>query len=118
MSAKRTHGDQRRAWALGLLPTAKGAASEKVQLALRLRNEASLTGRCACGAVREDFEVLQGGAVRPVARIEPAPGRVFYSRFRHEDDCPAISAELDRALERGEISDPAGDLFHSLGRRA
>src|SRR5207244_2281030 len=91
---------------LGLLPTPKAGASAKVQLGLRLRNEATLSGRCACGAARADFQVLGDGTLRPVSRVTPGPGKMFYSRLEHERDCPAASPELDRALARGEISDP------------
>jgi hypothetical protein len=95
-----------------VIPTASAGASARVQLGLRLRNEANLTGRCACGAVREMFELDQDGTMRPVLGHEP--GRLYYTRFRHEDDCPAIDPELERAVERGEVSDPAGDLFTRL----
>jgi hypothetical protein len=97
---------------LALIPQANARASEKVQLGLRLRNEANLTGRCACGATRETFRVEDDGTIKPVSAIEP--GRAYYSRFRHEDDCPAISPELQRAHTRGEINDPGGDFLKGL----
>jgi hypothetical protein len=54
------------------------------RVALGIRNSATLTGRCACGATPEDVQEL-------------APG-VFRAVFRHEDDCPAISAAAARAV--------------------
>lgn len=103
---------------LALWPTPTVTTSDKVKLGLRLRNEANLTGRCACGAIREMFEVLRDGTLVPVEQIDlPAPGRVFYRRMCHEDDCPAVSPELDRAFERGEIHDPVGDILQGLRRR-
>ncbi len=115
MSERRAREQRRRARALWLTPTPTETASDKVELGLRLRNEATVTGRCACGAVRETFEVLDDGTLEPVADIPPdAAGRAFYFRMQHEDDCPAISPELGRALEHGEINDPAGDLLLAL----
>lgn len=84
---------------LAFLPSPTADAAPNVRLGLRLRNEASLTGRCACGAAGE--------------MVVLAPG-LYSIRFEHEDDCPAISPALQRALERGEIHDPGGDLLRSL----
>lgn len=100
---------------LNLLPLPRAGAGEQIRLGLRLRNEANLTGRCACGAERELFVVQEDGSFVPVNSIEP--GTVVYGRFQHEDDCPAISPELARAYERGEIADPGGDLLRGIMRK-
>lgn len=105
---------RRRKRALALVPSARRSASAKVELGLRLRSEATLTGRCACGAKREAFEVLSNGSLVPTAEPNLAPGTVTFIRFEHEHDCPAASPELERAYERGEISDPGGDLLRGL----
>lgn len=102
--------------ALALLPTPRPSAGGAVRLGLHLRNEANLTSRCACGAQREVFEILPDGTLVPAATIEPGHG--YYARFDHESDCPAVSPALERAFERGEISDPAGELFDRFRRRA
>ena len=68
---------------LAILPSAGDDATDAVKLALAVRNAASVTGRCACGAV----------ASNPV---EVSPG-VFSVRFEHEHDCPATA--LDVATE-------------------
>jgi hypothetical protein len=85
-----------------------------VKLGLRLRNEANMTGRCACGAVAEAFEVLDDGTLRPVAKVGAGAGRAYYVKLEHENDCPAISPELERAAVRGEINDPGGDLLRGI----
>jgi hypothetical protein len=46
------------------------------RLALTVRNDASLTGRCACGAEGE--------------LVHLAP-RIAELRFEHEHDCPAVA---------------------------
>lgn len=118
MSERRARERRRRERALVLVPTPKSGASEAVKLGLRLRNEASLSGRCACGATAEAFEVGDDGSLIPVERPTSEPGRAFYVRFEHEVDCPATSPALARGLDRGEISDPAGDLLRGfLGQR-
>lgn len=80
---------KRRNKRLAALPSVGADASDAVKLGLRLRNEASLTGRCSCG-----------GAVG--APVEIAPG-IFKATIHHEADCPAISPELERAARRGEL---------------
>lgn len=116
MSERRHRERRRRQRMLALVPAATSATGADVQLALRLRNEATLTGRCACGAVGETFEVLDDGSLVPAAEI--APGGLYYTRFEHEHDCPAGDGPyLDAALDRGEIDDPAGDLLRSLLER-
>jgi hypothetical protein len=103
---------------LGILPHAAAGAGDAVRLALRVREAATLTGRCACGAVGEAWELDRD--LKPLRRVpfdpSPLPGTVLYRRFEHEDDCPAISPVLDRAYERGEFHDPAGDLLKALRR--
>lgn len=99
---------------LALVPTPKEGASAKVRLGLRLRNEATVSGRCACGARQETYEILNDGSLRQVAAVVPASARIYYTRFLHEHDCPAASPELERAVGRGEIRDPAGDLLGGL----
>ena len=74
---------------LALLPTSTADASDAVKLGLRLRNEASVTGRCECGAIAGD-----------VVELEPG---VFNISFEHTPTCPAASPELERAIRNGEI---------------
>ena len=73
---------------LGLLPSAGDDASDAVRLALRLRNEATATGRCACSAMISE-------------PVELAPG-VFRAVIEHEADCPAANPNLARAIREGE----------------
>jgi hypothetical protein len=115
MSRRRGTQHRRTRRAVALLPTPTAAASAKVQLALRLRNEANLTGRCPCGARGRLVEILENGTLRPAGLVEP--GRLYRIEFAHENDCPAISPEIERALARGEIDDPAGDLLAALLQR-
>jgi hypothetical protein len=86
--------------ALALLPAPAANATPAVRLGLRLRREASLTGACACGAVATDFEITTDG-MKPAATIRP--GGVYVRAVAHEPDCPAVSPELERAAQRGEI---------------
>jgi hypothetical protein len=104
----------RRSAALLLTPTANANASAKVQLALRVRQDANLAGRCVCGAVGEAFTLDADGTVVRVTDWPPSAPMAVYVRYEHEADCPAVSPELDRALERGEITDPGGDLLRGL----
>jgi hypothetical protein len=67
----------RKPQAFVLVSEPRPGATAAERLALGIRNSASLTGRCICGAAPEDVREL-------------APG-VFRAVFRHEDDCPAIS---------------------------
>lgn len=112
MSARRARRQSARM--LAMLPQPTGSASAKVQLGLRLRQDASLTGCCACGATAETFEIAGDGTLSPVSEPTAERGRAYYVRLLHEHDCPAASPELERALQRGEISDPAGDLLRGL----
>ena len=57
------------------------------RVALTIRNDATATGRCACGATWE----------LPVALI---PGTINRGRMIHEDDCPAISPAAFRAISK------------------
>lgn len=69
--------------ALGVLPDPDApnlTASER--LAVRTRNAASITGRCACGAVAS------------------AAGADALASMVHEDDCPAISKAMRRAARK------------------
>ena len=58
---------------------------EKERLALRVRNSATITGRCACGA-----EV----------RFPSSPGSTAWVPMRHERDCPATSPIHERIARR------------------
>jgi hypothetical protein len=86
--------------ALALLPAPAANATPAVRLGLRLRREASLTGRCACGAVAADFEITTDG-MKPAATTRP--GGAYIRSMAHEHDCPAVAPELERAAHRGEI---------------
>jgi hypothetical protein len=74
---------------LAILPSAGDDASDAVRLALSVRNAASVSGRCACGAVAS-------------SPVEVAPG-VFSVTFEHEHDCPAAAPEFERAARGGQI---------------
>jgi hypothetical protein len=69
---------------LVLVPEPREGATAAERIALAVRNSATLTGRCACGAAPEGVQ-------------EPAPG-VYRWVFRHEDDCPAVSPAARRAV--------------------
>lgn len=103
MSGKASRRRKKRDVTLALIPSAIGDASARIELGLRLRTEANLTGRCACGATMQVAEIEEG---------------ILYAQMAHEDDCPAIDPELERAAERGEVADPGGDLLKSLRGRA
>jgi len=63
------------------------------RMALSVRNAATVSGRCACGAV------IQG------LPDELVPGEFTHVRMVHEDDCPAISnAALRGARKLGSES--------------
>lgn len=64
--------------AAGLIPPER--------LALQLRREATITGRCACGAVAPPVRIRQG--------------KVTHWPVEHEHDCPAASAAVDRLAAR------------------
>jgi hypothetical protein len=84
MSRRRPHVPPTR-WprTLVLVPEPCEGATAAERIALTVRNSATLTGRCACGAT-PDVEELAPGVYRAV--------------FRHEDDCPAISPAAYRAV--------------------
>lgn len=69
---------------LVVLPQAPNGSSDAAELGIRVRNEATLTGRCVCGAVADD----------PV-KIEPGVYRVAIA---HEPGCPAVNPETLRAI--------------------
>ena len=58
----------------------------------RLRDEASVTGHCACGAVAQDFEIMGDGSLRSTSSF--VAGHVYLRKIEHEEDCPAISEAL------------------------
>jgi hypothetical protein len=60
--------------ALAFLPNPADGATDAERLAIELRNRASLTGRCVCGAE---------------GRIYPDPDypAILHYVFEHEDDC-------------------------------
>ena len=99
MSRRRAREKRRQARTLALLPQPAAGAGADVQLALRLRNEANLTGRCPCGATVEVVTIRDG---------------VHVGTFHHEHDCPASTPVLQQALARGEIGDPAGDPLRAF----
>jgi len=111
MSQSRAREERRRQRMLYLGPQPTESASENVRLALEMRERANLTGRCVCGAVRELFEVIDGGELRDTPEFVPEPGRVFVARFDHAHDCPAVSPDMDGAFARGEIHDPTNGLL-------
>ncbi len=55
------------------------------RMALTVRNAATATGRCACGATAEGVP----------ARL--VPGEVHLAEMHHESDCPAVSNAAWRA---------------------
>jgi hypothetical protein len=73
----------RRPRVLVLVSEPREGATAAERIALTVRNSATTTGRCACGAT-PDVEELAPGVYRAV--------------FRHEDDCPAISPAAYRAV--------------------
>jgi hypothetical protein len=75
---------RRRPRVLVLVRDPREGATAAERIALTVRNEATLTGRCICGATPEDVQELGPGVYRAV--------------FRHEDDCPAISPAAYRAV--------------------
>jgi hypothetical protein len=74
----------RRPRVLVLVPEPREGATAAERIALTVCNSATLTGRCICGATPEGVQELAPGTYRAV--------------FRHEDDCPAISAAAHRAV--------------------
>ena len=58
------------------------------RIALTVRNGATGTGRCACGAVGEV----------PAGKI--VAGETNYGVMRHEPDCPAVSKAAYRAIRK------------------
>ncbi len=62
------------------------------RMALTVRNAATATGHCACGATAEGVPA------------NPVPGEVYLAEMHHEPDCPAVSRAALRAgrkLARG-----------------
>jgi hypothetical protein len=60
------------------------------RMALTVRNAATASGRCACGAT-----------VRNVRRLDlPGPDRHYRAEMQHEPDCPAISKAALRAARK------------------
>jgi hypothetical protein len=80
-----------------LLPDPAAFTSAEVQLAIGLRNEATLSGRCAvCGA---------GGLTRAERRRlgRDHQGEVGLLAFEHAADCPASDGRiLEMLREEGE----------------
>jgi len=74
MSQSRAREERRRQRMLYLGPQPTESASENVRLALEMRERANLTGRCVCGAVRELFEVIDGGELRDNPRVRTGAG--------------------------------------------
>lgn len=73
--------------AVYVLPsTTQPGLTEAERVALTVRNAATLTGRCACGAT----------APRPSA----VAGQITHQLLVHEDACPAASPVLGRLAER------------------
>jgi hypothetical protein len=85
MSRRRPHvPPTHRPRMLVLVPELREGATAAERIALTVRNSATLTGRCICGATPEGVQELAPGVYRAV--------------FRHEDDCPAISAAAHWAV--------------------
>lgn len=57
------------------------------RVALDVRSQAALTGRCPCGATMG-------------IPADAMPGEVILVKVVHEDDCPAISAAAIRGLAK------------------
>jgi hypothetical protein len=74
---------RRRPRMLAIVREPREGATAAERIALTVRNSATLTGKCACGAT-PDVEELAPGVYRAV--------------FRHEDDCPAVSPAAYRAV--------------------
>jgi len=58
------------------------------RMALTVRNAATATGRCACGATVEGMPA------------HPSPGTYTETTMRHEDGCPAVSTAALRAARK------------------
>ncbi len=78
-----------------VLPSIPDDASPALKDAIAIRNAASTTGRCQCGA-----------EVEIVGRDEIG---VIHALFVHEDDCPAADDNLDRLLAQVPANDPPVD---------
>ena len=65
--------------ALVVLPLPLEAASEAAKLGLSVRAQATLSGRCACGAT------TSGGTIE------------------HEDHCPATAKAVEEAVRAGQV---------------
>lgn len=70
--------------ALVVLPQAPDGSSDAADLGIRVRNEATLTGRCVCGGVAGEL-----------VEIEPGVCRVAIA---HEPGCPAVAPETLAAI--------------------
>lgn len=71
---------------LALVPDAADPRlTRSERLALTVRNAATATGRCACGAT------VQGMPAHPI------PGEVYLAQIHHEPDCPGVSRAALRA---------------------
>lgn len=71
---------------LGIFPDpATPGLSPAESLAIATRNAASMTGRCACGAV---------------ASGKPSRGQEAFPAINHEHDCPAASPIIEAAIRR------------------
>jgi hypothetical protein len=66
------------------MPAPRADATPAERLALEIRNSATTSGRCICGAVAEFAGVDEHGF-----------GHVVW---RHEPDCPAVSSAAYRAV--------------------
>jgi hypothetical protein len=85
MSRRRPHvPPTRRLRTLVLVPEPREGATVAERIALTVRNSATLSGWCICGATPEDVQELASG--------------VYCVVFHHEDDCPAISPAAHRAV--------------------
>ena len=67
-----------------ILPHARESSAPAEKLAIRLRNEASTTGRCVCGAT---------GKLRSVEGEPGQPGSMTILHFEHEHNCPVVSGQ-------------------------
>ncbi len=66
--------------ALVVVPVATEATPKRARDGLALRAQSTLTGTCRCGSVRDGTTI------------------------EHEDDCPAISWDVEHAVASGNVS--------------
>jgi hypothetical protein len=88
-------GDVQGLRTLFVVPRIPDDAPERVREGIARRRLATVTGRCPCGAERPRLNREQR---RKVARRKAR--YLGIAEIAHENDCPAISNEVERALGR------------------